>query len=104
MSNHFMRKGLKDGSLLGRCNFCTNKIQQNVLNVASKYAFVHNAKWLCGDCIVGMAERVAETYKKATYWVKMMEVINVDTEPDHVVDLVTGKLVPVGNGKKSTKK
>ena len=95
-----MMRGLQAGSLVGRCNFCANKIQEGVLNVSSKYAFVNNAKWLCGDCIVGMADKVADTYKKATYWVKMMETINVDIEPDYVVDLETGKLVPVGNKKK----
>ena len=47
-----------------------------------------------------MADKVADTYKKATYWVKMMETINVDIEPDYVVDLETGKLVPDGNKKK----
>jgi hypothetical protein len=99
-----LRKGLTVGSLLGRCNFCTNKIQQDVKNVASQYALVHNAKWLCGDCVVGMSERVAETSKKAAQWVAMMEVINVNIEPTHVVDLKTGKLVPCGNGKKSTNK
>tara|TARA_R110000744_G_scaffold2344_13_gene9567 strand:+ start:2152 stop:2448 length:297 start_codon:yes stop_codon:yes gene_type:complete len=88
------RVGLITGSILGKCNFCNNKVQQDNHNVCSKFAVMHNAKWLCGDCIVGMSEMVAHITKEAVKHRIILDAVGVPEESDFIVDTKTGKLVP----------
>jgi len=93
-----MRKqitGLKAGSILGKCVFCTGKIVEEHRSVQSEFALIHNAKWLCGDCIVGMADTIGDLAAEAKKYIEMMEVANIETETDVIVDWKTGKLVKV---------
>jgi len=87
--------GLNAGSILGKCTFCAGKIVEQARSVQSKFAIIHNAKWLCGDCIVGMKDRVSELAHEAQAYVALMDHANIDIETDVVVDWKTGKLVRV---------
>jgi|7_EtaG_2_1085326.scaffolds.fasta_scaffold00515_23 hypothetical protein len=86
---------LKSGSILGKCTFCAGKIISDHRAVSSKFAVMHNAKWLCGDCIVGMKDTVDRIAKAAQKYLDIMEHANIDTETDVVVDWETGKLIKV---------
>jgi hypothetical protein len=90
-----MSIGLKTGSLVGKCIFCQNRIHQDQENIASKFSFVHNAKWFCGDCVMGMADRVAELNVLAVKWVKMCEAIDSNPDEDYAINIKTGKLVRI---------
>ena len=87
--------GLKAGSLLGKCSFCSGKIVSEHRSVSSKFALIHNAKWICGDCILGMQPTVSALAKDAKNYINMMEAANIETEVDFVVDWKTGKLIKV---------
>jgi hypothetical protein len=88
------RVGLVTGSILGKCTFCSSKVQQDNKNVCSKFAFVHNSKWLCGDCIVGMSDTVAHVAEQAKKYKVILDAVGVDEEADFIVDVKTGKLIP----------
>jgi hypothetical protein len=87
--------GLKPGSILGKCVFCAGKILAEHRAVSSKFALIHNTKWLCGDCIVGMADTVNGIAQEATKYLEIMEAANIETETDVIVDWSTGKLIKV---------
>lgn len=54
------RRGLKKGTLLGKCQWCTQPIKEGDSTFSAYNARIINTKWYCAECIVALKPTVDE--------------------------------------------
>ena len=59
--------GLKKGTVLGKCFWCTQPIKEGEISFASYWAKIINMKWYCADCLVGLKPTVDELALEKEY-------------------------------------
>jgi len=59
--------GLKKGTVLGKCFWCTQPIKEGEVMFASYWAKIINMKWYCAECLVGLKSTVDELALQKEY-------------------------------------
>ena len=73
-----MSRGFKEDAILGKCTFCSQKIQDNDARIPSKYAKITFGRWICGSCLFGMKDAVNE----------VVDAMETEQSAESVVDVI----------------
>jgi superfamily II helicase len=103
-----MPVGLKEDSVIGKCIFCAHRCKAGKLHHtgstnADRHAFCHNTKWICGDCAIGMHDRIVSIHESVKEKQEGMEALleSMDdlNRSNFEIDMETGKLKFIGYDK-----
>lgn len=88
-------RGFTKGTLLGKCQWCTQPIKEGDSTFTAYYARVINTKWYCAECLVALKPTVDELTIEKEYSEDVLA-----AEQAGNLDLITQKwIVEVGTGK-----
>ena len=87
--------GLKKGTVLGKCFWCTHPIKEGEISFASYWAKIINMKWYCADCLVGLKPTVDELALEKEYYEDRKNATEVTGD----VDFIRQKWIVGNSGK-----
>jgi hypothetical protein len=88
-------RGFTKGTLLGKCQWCTQPIKEGDSTFTAYYARVINTKWYCAECLVALKPTVDELTIEKEYSEDVLA-----AEQAGNLDLINQKwIVEVGTGK-----
>ena len=89
------RRGLSKGTLLGKCQWCTQPIKEGDSTFSAYNARIINTKWYCGECLVALKPTVDKLTIEKEYTEDKLA-----AEKAGNLDLLSQKwIVEVGTGK-----
>ena len=63
-----MSRGIKKGTMLGKCQWCSQPLREGDGNFTSFWAKIINTKWYCGECLAALKPVVDELATEKEYY------------------------------------